>query len=389
MSTRILVVDDSVDIIESMRALLSQRYQVETAGNGAEAVRMLGMGRNYSVIISDMHMPGMKGIELLALCASLRPLATRILLTADSSRRVSAEAQSVSRCFRVVNKTGSPEDLLATVDLAVREHERAAMENELLDSTYRGTVKLLLELFAATAPESLDMSVRLQRVVRKFADTLNLPLAWEIETATGLARIGMATLPPNVLAKFSEKKRLTSVEQALVNTVPEIGARLIEAVPRLERVAEIIRYQWKHYDGTGLPSDARKGALIPVGARVLKIFTDRAWIELDGATAAEVRKKLEERVGVYDPELLAASFLHFPANIVQDSANPSQVLMLPASELKPRQTAVMDITTRSGQRIVAAGSRLSAASIQRIRNHRDLGNLSGPFCVQELSTAAK
>jgi response regulator RpfG family c-di-GMP phosphodiesterase len=389
MSTRLLIVDDSEDVILSLRELLSERYQVDTAGNGAEAVRLLRLGRPYSVIISDMHMPGMKGVELLALCATIRPLATRILLTGDASRRVSTEALNVSHCFRVVYKAIPPAELLAIVELAVRQNEQAVMENELLDSTYRGTVKLLLELFSATAPESLEMSVRLQRVVRKFADIMKFPLAWEIEMTAGLARIGMATLPPNVLSKFSEKKRLTSVEQSLVDTIPDIGARLLEAVPRLERVAETIRYQWKHYDGTGLPVDSRNGVLIPLGARVLKIFTDRAWLELDGVPVAEARKKMEERVGVYDPELLAASFLHFPDNIVQDSSIPAMVLMLSATELKPRQTAVMDITTKSGQRIVAAGNRLTAASIQRIRNHRELGNLPGPFCVQELSGTNK
>jgi hypothetical protein len=120
---------------------------------------------------------------------------------------------------------------------------------------------------------------------------------------------------------------------------------------------------------------------------VLKIFTDRAWLELDGVPKGEVRKRLESKSGVYDPELLAASFVHFPNGVVQDPSAPAQYLMLTAEELKPGQTSVMNIATQSGQRMAAAGSRLTSAMIQRIRNNVELGNLAGPFCVQEIPRA--
>jgi hypothetical protein len=279
-------------------------------------------------------------------------------------------------------------DLLAVVGQAVQYHERLKMEHEVLDSTLRSTVNLLLEIFSATAPASFELSVRLQRTVRKFADVMQFPLAWNLEMTAGLARIGMATLPATVLAKFSNKEQLTPLEQSLVNKVPEIGANLIEAVPRMERVAEAIRYQWKHYDGTGIPADSRKEDQIPLGARVLKIFTDRAWLELDGVSGAEARKKLETKPGLYDPALLAASFAHFPDCVVQDPPATAQFRMLDAADLKPKQTAVVDIVTRSGQRIAAAGTRLTSAAVQRIRNHCELGNLTGPFCVQDAPRAA-
>ncbi len=202
----------------------------------------------------------------------------------------------------------------------------------------------------------------------------------------GLARIGTATLPPTVVAKFANREKLSPAEKALVGKIPEISARMLESIPRLERVAEIVRYQWKHYDGSGLPADQRSGDAIPRGARILKIFTDRAWLELDGLAKAETRQKMEAQKGVYDPELLAASFRHFPDSTVQESA-PMPMVVLPESELKPKQVAVIDIVTTTGLRLVAAQSRLTAAAIQRIRNHCELGNLSGPFCVREAAPA--
>ena len=387
MRARILIVDDNDDFLQGLGALLAGRFEVDAASSGAEGLQLLRGGRPYAVVVSDMHMPGMNGIDFLAQCEIHRPLTTRVLLTGDAARRVTTSATEVSHCFRILPKSTQPAELLTVVELACHHYESTVTEHELLETTLRPGINLLLELFSATAPASFDMSLRLQRTVRQFAEAMNLPMSWELEMAAGLARIGMATLPPSIAAKFSKREKLTAAEQKLVDKVPETSAQMIEAIPRLGRVAEIVRYQWKHFDGGGLPANDRKGDSIPVGARILKIFTDRAWLELDGISSLEVRQKLEGRRGLYDPVLLAASFQHFPDRIARDPFFPSQFLLLPLESLEPKQTVVEDIVTTTGLRLAAANSRLTTATIERIRNHCDLGNLTGPFCVQRAPAA--
>lgn len=387
MRARILLVDDSEDILETLRDFLAETYDVDAAGSGAEGLEYLKGSRNYAVVISDLHMPRMNGLEFLRQCELHSPLTTRLLFSGDAGSRMANSALDVSLCFRVLPKTTPLAEFLSIVALAVRHHERAEVEHELLESTLRQSVCLLLDIFSATAPASFEMSLRLQRTVRQFAEAANLPSPWEVEMAAGLARIGAATLPPAVVAKFSSREKLNLAEKTLVEKIPEISARMIEAIPRMKGVAEIVRYQWKHFDGSGVPRDPRAGDAIPRGARILKIFTDRAWLELDGVAKNEARQTMEARKGVYDPELLAASFRIFPDFIIQEEPAPAQIVMLPESDLKPKQVAVMDIVTTTGLRLVAAGSRLTAAAIQRIRNHCELGNLSGPFCVREVVSA--
>jgi response regulator RpfG family c-di-GMP phosphodiesterase len=385
MQARILIVDDNDDYLQGLRSLLEGRFDVDAASSGAEGLELLRGGRSYAVVVSDMHMPGMNGVDFLAQCELWSPLTTRVLLTGDAARRVAASASSVSHCFQVLPKSMRPAELLAKVELALVHHERTGMEYELLETTLRPSINLLLELFSATAPASFDMSLRLQRTVRRFAEAMNLPMPWEMEMAAGLARIGMATLPPHIGAKISRREKLSPAEQKLVDKVPEASAQMIEAVPRLARVAEIVRYQWKHFDGSGLPTDERKAESIPIGARILKIFTDRAWLEMDGVASTAARQKMEARRGIYDPTLLAASFQHFPDRIAQDTNSPSR--FVPVENLQAKQTAVHDIVTTTGIRLVAANSRLTSAALQRIRNHCDLGNLTGPFCIQEAPPA--
>jgi DNA-binding NtrC family response regulator len=64
---RILVVDDEVDLAETLRDLIMlYGYEVEIAANGLEAQSCLNLQR-YDLVISDIRMPVMDGIQLLSL----------------------------------------------------------------------------------------------------------------------------------------------------------------------------------------------------------------------------------------------------------------------------------------------------------------------------------
>jgi CheY-like chemotaxis protein len=76
----ILVVEDSLELQKYLRLLLeTDRYQVEIAGNGEEALRRLGEGCNPRVVLLDMQMPGMDGLETLRILRQLHP-ATRVIM---------------------------------------------------------------------------------------------------------------------------------------------------------------------------------------------------------------------------------------------------------------------------------------------------------------------
>ena len=81
MRARILIVDDNDDFLQGWRSLLEGRFDVDAASSGAEGLELLLGGRAYAVVVSDMHMPGMNGVDFLAQCELHSPLTTRVLLT--------------------------------------------------------------------------------------------------------------------------------------------------------------------------------------------------------------------------------------------------------------------------------------------------------------------
>jgi CheY-like chemotaxis protein len=70
----VLVVDDSPEMQRYLRVLLEiDSYRVETAGNGQEALQSLGRGYVPQVVLLDLQMPGMDGLETLRRMQELRP----------------------------------------------------------------------------------------------------------------------------------------------------------------------------------------------------------------------------------------------------------------------------------------------------------------------------
>src|SRR5512132_3082772 len=81
-STRILIVDDEEIVRESLSGWLEKDgYTVATAPDGPTAVEMMGRD-SWSILLVDMKMPGMDGLQVLAEARKLQPSATVVIMTA-------------------------------------------------------------------------------------------------------------------------------------------------------------------------------------------------------------------------------------------------------------------------------------------------------------------
>ncbi|MGH7997489.1 MAG: HD domain-containing phosphohydrolase [Opitutaceae bacterium] len=383
-TVRILIVDDDPIMLNTVSATLAPRFSVDSAPTGEEARARLRAGPPYALVIADMFLPDAHGAQLLAECGARTPTTVRIMMTGDRTTETAVDAINTGQVFRLLIKPFGIPELQEAVEAALRHHAVLAAEEELLRGTVSGSIAILLEVVSTVDPVSFELSQRLRETVRTFAQAMELPNAWELEMAAALARIGAATLPATLQHRIARDAELTAQEEGILAEVPEVGWRLLNAVPRFAGVAEAVRYQEKRYDGSGPPRDDRHGGAIPLGARILKIFTARARLELDGVAKAAAHQQLERRPGEYDPELLAASFRHFPEYIFSPLSAAGKTRLVPASELRPNQAAVSAFRTKDGLTIVAPGTKLTAMAVERVRKHVELHMLEGPFCIQDL-----
>ena len=100
---RILVVDDEPDVLAVLEATLEDAWEVHTARDGPEALQLLDELDAVDLVISDQRMPGMTGVDLLAVVAERAPETVRMVLTGYSDVAPIADAVNRGSVYRVQN----------------------------------------------------------------------------------------------------------------------------------------------------------------------------------------------------------------------------------------------------------------------------------------------
>jgi serine/threonine-protein kinase len=115
---RVLFVDDEERVVNALRAIFRDTYDVETATSGEAALALLRAGK-FHVIVSDQRMPGMLGVDFLREAKAISPDAVRILLTGYSDLAAIVGSVNDGEVYRFVSKPWNQDDLQATVGEAV------------------------------------------------------------------------------------------------------------------------------------------------------------------------------------------------------------------------------------------------------------------------------
>jgi DNA-binding NtrC family response regulator len=123
----VLAVDDEPDNLSGIRRTLRGRCDVLCAGSGAEALQLLH-GREVHLVISDLRMPGMNGVELLEQVRVLSPRTQRVILSAFSDGAELLDAINRGSVLRYLLKPISPEKLREVVGNLLAGHSAPVRE---------------------------------------------------------------------------------------------------------------------------------------------------------------------------------------------------------------------------------------------------------------------
>jgi two-component system response regulator PilR (NtrC family) len=133
--SKILIVDDEVSMREFLEIMLSKEgYKVSSAGSGKEALNMLNEDI-YDLVVSDVQMPGMNGIELLRNVKEVCPDTTVIMITAYASTESGVEAMKAG-AYDYITKPFKVDEIKLIIKNAL-EKKRLEVENLLLKKEFR------------------------------------------------------------------------------------------------------------------------------------------------------------------------------------------------------------------------------------------------------------
>src|SRR5262249_53231752 len=122
MSTKILFVDDDASILTAFQRNLRKQFALDVAIGGSEALRAMSAKGPYAVLVADMQMPEMNGLEFLKKAEEISPQTVRIMLTGNADQKTASDAVNLGHVFRFLTKPCSTEELAATLKAGLEQY---------------------------------------------------------------------------------------------------------------------------------------------------------------------------------------------------------------------------------------------------------------------------
>ncbi len=334
-AVRALIVDDDLALRKILSVMLTQSaFLCRTAASGEEALCLLER-HPFDVVISDLRMPGITGMDLLIAVRERHPHLAFLMVTGEDETRVGVRAMQL----------GADDYLLKPFDADVvlgslhRALQKKKLEREVME--YR------LRLEEMVSERTQQLQIALRQTERSYEDTLEAlgaaidlrdsPTAghsrrvflYSMELAKSIGGleleirsiamgawlhdIGKLAIPDRVLLKPGS---LTDSEWEIMRRHARIGYELVKSISFLAGAAEIVLTHHERFDGSGYPQKM-KGDEIPFGARIFAVAdtldamtSDRPYRAALPLQAA--RDVIERGSGTLFDPLVAAAFLRVP-----------------------------------------------------------------------------
>jgi len=286
---KILVVDDEEAIREVISTLLeAQGFRCTTCQNGRKGLEAFRQD-TYDLVLSDIVMPEMDGLKLLAELRLDDPDVPVIMVTAMHDISIALEAIRAG-AYDYVLKPFEKDQLYLSVRRAL-DHRRLVLENRIYQS----------DLEQLVAERTQQLSIALQDLEQSYDYTLEalggaldakdaeteghcqrvtaftITIARAMGVDKGLLRhiargaflhdIGKMGVPDSILRKPGP---LTTQEREIMRRHCEIGFSMLQRIPFLKEAAEIVLSHQEFFDGTGYPRGL-SGEQIPLGARIFAV----------------------------------------------------------------------------------------------------------------------
>jgi putative two-component system response regulator len=249
-----------------MEILESAGHDVTGADSAERALGLLEVS-DFDLVVSDVVMPGLSGLELLEAVRTRRASLPVVLVTGAGTYDTLSQALTRGAAGLVTKPFAHAELQTAVADALERANRsREELRERLLAPTLASAL--------ANAIEARDEYLhghceRLAALAVRMAELLGLP-ADEVETirlGAILHDVGKIGIPDRVLLKPGP---LDEEERRIVETHPEIGDKLLAPLDLLGGARPIVRHHHERWDGAGYP-DGLTGDAIPLGARIVSV----------------------------------------------------------------------------------------------------------------------
>ena len=378
--TRVLVVDDE----ESQRLILSEvlstepSYDVITAEDGAQALRIAGE-KPPAIMISDIYMPGIDGIELCKIVKSDPRLRETMFILLTGSVDIKDKVRGFdSGADDYVTRPVHADELLSRVRASLRiramrdemlEDRKALAElNHILEESYSGVLQLLIHLIGLRIPNASARAERAEQMALWIGAKMELngSVLQALGTAAKLHEIGKISFPDGLLGK--ESPELTEDERNEVGSFPSLGHLILGEIPKLKDASMLIRHQLENYDGSGYP-DRLMNQQIPLGSRILRVvnLVEALPVAKGFSQQDQIDAVRRAKGTVLDPRIvqLAEEYIQ----VVEDPSWMEGKRQVNILELQGGMVLAHDLVTGTGTKLLPKDCTIGLTHIEKILAH--------------------
>ena len=325
---RLLIVDDEFASAKMLSTVLERlEFSCALASSGKTALEAMARER-FEVVVSDVRMPGMSGLELLVQTQQKFPHTVFILLTGIEDLAVAVEAMRSGADDYLV-KPALEEAVVASVERALRKRRlerqletyRVGLEalvqerTQQLEDSYEQTLQSLGAAIDLRDGETAGHSRRVCAYALEIARTMRISEKERsnLKRAAYLHDIGKLAIPDRILLKPGP---LSEEEWVIMRTHVQLGFELLKGIPFLAEPAEIVLAHHEHFDGGGYPRRLTREQ-IPMGARIFAIGDafDAITSHRPYRTASSfetARRLISEKAGSQFDPFIVKAFLGIP-----------------------------------------------------------------------------
>lgn len=368
MTQRILFVDDEVNVLDGFRRTLRREYEFDTAVGGHEGLELMS-DHDYAVIVSDMRMPKMSGEEFLAAAHQEQPDAIQMILSGQANLDSTVAAVNDGNIFRFLIKPVDKPALCSALDKALEQHRLVTAERELLERTLSGAVEALTEVVALVSPQVTKRTKHVVDIVEHVAPLYQLESDWQLRLSALLSGVGYAAVPGAVLEKAELGQPLTEAESAMLARHPEVTAKLLGHIPRMEGVSAIIG---------AVASEADTPDGLEHHVKLLAFATSVAEGLLRGDDTDTVLDHLSEDA-TYEAELI---------DVTRRMSKGDQLVVadLTVDELFVGARLGQDVFTLNGVMLASIGTAIGESLLERLCNFDASIGIVAPITVEYVPT---
>lgn len=378
---KILFVDDEEDILNSFKRQFRKKADISIATSGQQALDLMDSEGEFAVIVSDMRMPNMDGAEFLEKAKIKSPNSIRILLTGQTDLTSAISAVNKGQIFRFLSKPCPLEVLQDTLKSAIRQYRLINTEKDLLQNTVKGSIELLSELLAIVKPNVFSNFNRIKKYIRHIAGELGETDTWDYEVAGMLYGLGYLTLPEDLIEKaLKPNSELSAHEKIMLQDVPLTSSKLINHIPRLESIGEMVRLSEKVNHLIHKDAGAEQGRIL-IGAGMLKI-------------ALSFDKLLESGHNHRSAIDLLKADDSFNQELVEKlsslkAGEDDNIVTISVDNLLPGMVLLENLITDNNSSLLAKGTELTEDLLTRIKLYTKNQKISRPIKISRPTLATE